>query len=52
MPRRFGYHLWKSMRDVEEWIEVEKGVKIKVTRPERSEEYHERHLTGLPRLAY
>ena len=40
--RVVGFHLWKSMRDVEEWIEVEKGVKIKVVRPERPEEYHRR----------
>jgi len=42
MPRGFGYHLWKSMRDVEEWVEVVEGVKIKVVRPERPEEYHKR----------
>ena len=45
--RVVGFHLWKSMRDVEEWIEVEKGVKIKVTRPERSEEYHGRPFDRL-----
>ena len=42
MPRGFGYHLWKSMRDVEEWVEVMEGVKIKVVRPERPDEYHKR----------
>ena len=40
--RVVGFHLWKSMRDVEEWIEVEKGVKVKVVRPESPEEYHGR----------
>ena len=39
MPRGFEYHLWKSMRGVEEWVEVEEGVKIKVVRPD---EYHQR----------
>ena len=40
--RVVGFHLWKSMREVEDWVEVEKGVKVKVVRPERPEEYHGR----------
>ena len=47
LSRMFGLHLWKSMRDVEEWIEVEKGVKVKVVRPERPEEYHRRPFDRL-----
>jgi len=42
LSRVAGFRLWKSVREVEEWVEVEKGVKVKVIRPETPEEYHGR----------
>jgi len=38
----FGIHLWKSMKEVEDWVEVEKGIKIKIVRWETPKEYHKR----------